>query len=563
MSQVGLNKEGPSLHYKARKIALVGLLLGIVAITFVFMQKAIYTSSLSTRPFNIAVTSAMDNLEPALLDNHGQRLVAGAIYEGLAAYDETSRSIQPRLAKSLKYDKDGQNLVIHLRKDVKFSNGKKLNAHDVKASWEKNFSATREWSNISLFLPIVGCEDKLNGKSAEISGIKVMNEYSLRILLKKPHAAFITSLSNPIFWVMDLSAGLTPPPGTGPYMLKEKTPQSLILLKNDHYYRGQPHLSALNVTVFPDAAAAYKAYQEGKVDFLNAVPAQELAKVRKDQQYKGLLLEKPVLETYSLGFNLGREPYAGSYLLRRALNYAIDREYIIKNILGGSYLSAKGLIPSGMEAYNQGMYGYRYKPEKARDLLEEAGYPQGQGLRPLTLTYNKDDGHQQVAAEIARQLAQIGITVQLQEQDWDYYKKQVNSRSMSFFRLGWAADYPDADNFLYNLFHSSKIGVSNYCGYHNPQVDKILDASRAQYKDPQARIKLLRRAEEIIVDDAPCLWLFQKKAEKMISRDVRNLKLDRMEMVDWYQVELTKPEIDKSPTPAEKAPAANSPKKQD
>ncbi len=532
--------------YKVRRIALVAFLLGISIIAAVFMQKAIYTSSLSTRPFNIAVTSTMDNLEPPLVDQHGQRLVASAIYEGLVTYDEASQSIQPRLAKSWRYDKDGKSIIIQLRQDVKFSNGKKLTAQDVKASWEYNFTNSRDWSNISMYLPLAGSSAKLDGKSSEISGIKVVNEHSLKIVFIKPQAAFMATLTNPAFWVMDLGAGLTPPPGTGPYLLKEKTPQSLILLKNDYYYRGEPHLSALNVSIYPNAADAYKAYQAGKIDFLDAIPTTELPMIKKDQRYKGLLLEKPVLDIYCLGFNMGRDPYASSYLLRRALNYAIDREQIIKNVLGGTCLPAKGLIPTGLEAYNQGMYGYSYKPEKARALLEEAGYPQGQGLQPLTLTYNKDAAHQQVATEVVRQLAQFGITVQLQEQDWDFYKKQVNNRSMSFFRLGWAADYPDADNFLYNLFHSSKIGVSNFCGYHNPQVDRILDASRAQYQDQAARIKLLRRAEQMILDDAPCLWLFQKKAEKLISQDVRKLTLDRMEMVDWYQVELAKPAVDKA-----------------
>ncbi len=534
------------MRNRSRRIALIGLLLTIVALSVFCMQKAIYTSSLSTRPFNIAVCSSMDNLQPALVDQHGQRLVAGAIYEGLIAYDEDNQSLQPRLAKSWKYDKDNQSLLIYLRKDVKFSNGKKLTAHDVKASWEYNFSNSHDWSNLSMYLPIAGSSEKLAGKNLDISGIKVINEHSLKIELKKPQASFIASLTNPVFWVMDLGAGLTPPPGTGPYMLKEKQPEALILLRNDSYYRGQPRLSALNVSVFPDPAAAYKAYQEGKVDFLDEIPTEELGKIRSNKQYRGLLLEKPVLEIYCLGFNMGRDPYAGSYLLRRALNYAIDREYIIKNILGGTYLPAKGIMPFGLEAYNKGMSGYGYKPEKAKALLEEAGYPNGQGLQPLTLTHNKDAGHTQVAREIARQLAQLGVTVQIQEQDWDYYKKQVNNRSMSFFRLGWAADYPDADNFLYNLFHSSKIGVSNYFGYHNPQVDKILDASRAQYKDPAARNQLLRRAEEMIVDDAPCLWLFQKKAVKLISPDVRQLNLGRMERVDWYQVELAKPEVDKA-----------------
>lgn len=245
------------------------------------------------------------------------------------------------------------------------------------------------------------------------------------------------------------------------------------------------------------------------------------------------------MEVYWLGFNFNREPYANNYLLRRALNYAIDRESIIKNLLGDAYSPAKGVIPIGSAAYNQQMRGYVYDPEKAAELLSEAGFPQGKGLKPLTLTYNRDPGHSQIAKEIARQLALLGITVQTQDNDWDYYTKQLSNMQLSFFRLGWQADYPDADNFLYTLFRSSAAGGSNLTGYRNPQVDKILDESRAEYRDEKARLKLLNRAEEIIVDDAPCIWLFQKKATVLIGNEVRDLKINSMEMIDWYELGLS------------------------
>ena len=527
--------------YRAPRLGVLIFLLGIAIFGVIFMPKALFTINYSNRTFHLGMSEPVDKLEPAMLTNHGQRLVASAIYEGLVYYDEASQSLQPRLAKSWKYSPDGKSITIQLRRDVRFSNGKKLSAQDVKASWEYNISTSTDWNNTCLFMPVSGSQERLNGKSLEITGIQVLDQHSLKIMLYQPNAAFLCSLSNPVFWVMDMSSGLTPPAGTGPYLLKEKSPTSLLLLCNDYYYRGQPHLSALNVTVYPDAAAAYKVYQEGKLDFLDTLPMSELASIRQNPQYKGLLLEKAVLDIYCLGFNMNRDPYANSYLLRRALNYAIDRDHIIKQLLSNSYLSAKGLIPAGLEAYNPSIYGYRYNADKARQLLAEAGYPAGKGLPILTLTYNDDPGHALVAGEIARQLAVFGIRVQIQAQGWDYYKKQVNDHAISFFRLGWAADYPDADNFLYSLFHSSQTGNSNFCGYHNPQVDRILDASRAQYKDPQARLKLLRRAEEMIIDDAPCLWLFQKKAQKLVSRDVRHLNLDQMEMFDWYPVGLARP----------------------
>lgn len=526
--------------------AMIILALALAAAGAAYTERALYTSSHSTRAFNLGLIETVDKIEPASIQNYSQRLVSSAVYEGLVCYDESSQTIGPRLAQSWKYSPDGKTLTVYLRKDVKFSNGKKLTAADVKASFEKNLSNSADWNNSCLFLPIYGGKEKLNGQASEVIGIKVLDKHSLAITLVQPDAAFLSSLCNPIFWVEDTESGTTPPAGTGPYMLKEIKSSSLQLLRNEYYYRGQPHLSGIDVTIFPDEGDAYKAYKAGKVDLLNTIPLAEMDSIRKSQKDKALLIEKPVQEIYCLGFNMNRDPYVHSYLLRRALNYAIDREHIIKQLQGDAYIPAKGLLPAGLEAYNKNISGYRYDADKARQLLAQAGYPEGKGLPLLTLTYNDDSGHAVVAEEVSRQLSEIGVRVQIQPQGWDYFKKQVDSRSLSFFRMSWAADYPDADSYLYSLFHSSQIGMTNFCGYQNPQVDKILDNSRLQYADPQARLQLLRRAEAIIIDDAPCLWLFQKKAQKLVGQDVRNVKLDCMEMIDWYQVELLKSDAEKA-----------------
>jgi peptide/nickel transport system substrate-binding protein/oligopeptide transport system substrate-binding protein len=409
----------------------------------------------------------------------------------------------------------------------------------------------KEWSDTGLFLPIEGANAMINGSRQDILGMQAIDEHTLEIKLTKPDGAFIYSLLNPVFWVMD--AGATEPlPGTGPFCIKEIKPETISLVRNDNYYRGLPPLSAIEFHIYKDRTQALQTYKKGFIDYLADLPLSELKSMQSDPSYRDLLVSKPLLDVYWLGFNLGREPYNKTYLLRRALNYAIDREAISKQVFGGGYLPAKGVLPQGINGYNKNMTGYQYNPEKAGQLLTEAGYPHGQGLKPLTLTYNSDQGHKQVAEEVSRQLGNLGITVQLQENDWDYYKKQMYQRGMSFFRLEWQADYPDADNFLYSLFHSSKIGASNFTGYSNPQVDKLLDASRLEFRDKEARLKLLKRAEEIIIDDAPCLWLFQKRANGLVSGEVKNLNLNSMGLIDWFKVELVKPEAGAAAAPASK-----------
>ncbi len=514
-------------------IFLVGAFLLLLGGGF-YIQRAIFATNMDNRPLQVAVVESLDVLQPAGLENHAQMLMASAVYEGLVTYDEKTYSLKPLLAKNWEYTDDGKTINIELERGIKFSNGKEFTAADVKSSWEKSLARSQDWSNISMFQPIVGAKERINGSKSGIDGIQVVDSYNIKILLNKPNAAFIYSLTSPVFWIVD-SPKDAAVCGTGPFVIQEAKPENVLLLRNEECHRGKSQLSAINFTRYPDENQALIAYKEGKADYLDVVPLHDFPAIAGDPQYKGLFIEKPVLEVYWLGFNLNREPYANNYLLRRALNYAVDRQAIIAKI-GSGFIPMKGLIPSGSAAFNPQMRGYTYDAEKAQQLLAEAGYPQGKGLRPLTLTYNRDPGHKEIAEEIARQLATQGIVLQLQENDWDYYTRQLTNKQVSFFRLGWKADYADADNFLNTLFHSDSSEGSNLTGYNNPQVDKILDASRAEYSDGEARLMLLKRAEEIIVDDAPCLWLFQKNAIKLIGKDVRSLKLDNMEMIDWFEV---------------------------
>lgn len=536
------------MFVKSRRMALLGSLIGLIILTvgiILWYNQAIYTASLDTRPFNAGLVGEISTLEPALLDDHEEELLASALYEGLVAYDEDSRGVKPCLAKSWKYSGDGKSLVLNLKRNVRFHNGKALTARDVKAAWEHNFTNTKEWANVSMFMSITGSNERLEGRIQEISGIEVVNDSTIKIKFDQPNAAFIYMLTNPIFWVFDTKDQVKPWPGTGPFFLKENQDnRSLVLLRHDKYHQGQPPLTAMQITVYGDENQAFNDFKAGKLDYLDQVPYQEINTIKKDGHLNQQFIDKPLLESYGVAFNMNKEPFAGNYLLRRALNYAIDRKVIIDTVLGGAYRPAKGVIPSGLPGYSKQMRGYSYDPEKARELLEEAGHPEGEGLAPLVISFNKDEGHRMVVESIARQLVDFGIEVQAQEMDWDYYKKQLGKSVLACARIGWKADYPDADSFLYQLYHGSKIGISNYCSYRNPQVDKVLNASRAETKSIQERAKLLGRAEEIIVDDAPMLWLFQKQAAKLVGLKVNNLEVNMMEMIDWSRVELLKPEVD-------------------
>ena len=251
-----------------KKLFFIGSLLLLIAILAFFIHRhnlAVYTANLDTRSFNAGVCRPVNSVEPATISEHQERLIAAAIYEGLLCYDAKSGELQPRLARKWKYSSDGKTLTIHLKENIKFHNGKKLTAGEVKSAWEKSFSESKEWSNISLFLSIVGSNAMLDGYKKEISGIQVVNDGTLKIVFDQPNTAFTYMLTSPVFWVYDSSAENSPAPGTGPYLLKEKQEdKDFLLLRNEKYHRGMPRLAAINVRIYDDEMTALEDYKSGK-----------------------------------------------------------------------------------------------------------------------------------------------------------------------------------------------------------------------------------------------------------------------------------------------------------
>ena len=477
------------------------------------------------------------NLHPALISNRQEKLAASSIYEGLVRYDEDTATIRPNLARDWEISADGKEITITLKEKVRFHNGRLMEASDVKDCWEASFDKSG-WEKKWLFLSIAGAKEKLNGKAKELAGLKVVDNRTLHVVLNRPNAAFISSLTNPVFWIWDARDEEKVPAGTGPFKFRESVPGKVTVTRYEQYHRGRAGLSEVQFLSYTSVEKAWADYTAGKLDYLDEVPLAKVKEVRTGDSYRDLWVVKPVQGFYALGFNLNREPFADNYYLRRALNYAVDRQTIIDNINGGLGIPLKRACPKGLAGYERQETGYDYDPERARQLLEEAGYPDGQGLPVLTLVFNENAGHRRVAEAVAAQLANVGVSVKLQGVSWEQYVKGLSNSSYVFFRLGWEADYPDMDAIMYPLFYSQSRETVNFTGYANPHVNRIIDAARAEAVSSRERRNLMKRAEDIVVDDAPMLWLYQREACKMIGKEVRGFKLDTMEMVDWLSLRL-------------------------
>lgn len=528
------------IHNDLKRLAIPGIVICLAFIVFLaFYTDARRTAGPGERPFRAGIVGAVKTIDPAKVSSGGERLIASAMYEPLLRFDEETAGLKPCLCQNWGYSLDGKSVVFMLRRDVVFQNGKRLTAADVKASWERAFRfGAGGWKATNLFHSIAGIDDFAAGKSNEIAGIKVLNDYTLRIVLGEPDSAFVYKITNPVFWVVECRDEVDIPPGTGPFVIRAiDKDKSMTFSRFDRYHGRKPQIGEIVFRFFPDEQTGLADFKQGTLDYLDQVQAREMENLADNPRYQHQLVRQPVLAFYALGIGIKQYPM-GEADLRRAMNYAVDRNLLVENVLGGVGRPAKGVLPVNVKGYNKSLQGYTFNPEQAGELYEMTDYANLIKPPVLKIAFNSDAGHERLAAGIKTQLEMLGINSMLIPLQWDAYVKKISENQLSLFRITWEADYPDPDAFLYPLFHSRNIGLTNFTGYRNPRVDHLLDAARKEINHNDKRIKLLRQAEQVIVYDAPMVWLFQKEAVKLVGPEVAGFQMDGMQMIDWQKLRI-------------------------
>jgi peptide/nickel transport system substrate-binding protein/oligopeptide transport system substrate-binding protein len=238
-------------------------------------------------------------------------------------------------------------------------------------------------------------------------------------------------------------------------------------------------------------------------------------------------VRKPLLVTGFLWFDTRDSPLS-QHKVRQAINHAINREAISSTIWQNRHVQARGILPLGMPGYNPDLAGYTYDLSHARQLLAEAGYPEGKDLPPLELwTSATTTAALQEQEAIKRDLERLGLKVELlRAENWKQYKTEVlGKRPGAMYRHTWFADFPDPDNFLFSLFHSQS--PDNYANYSNPAVDHLLEQARSE-GDYLKRIQLYRQTEALIMADAPGVNLLYYTLEYLFQPYVQGIELNAL-----------------------------------
>ncbi|MDD2206060.1 MAG: ABC transporter substrate-binding protein [Aminobacterium sp.] len=462
--------------------------------------------------------------------------------ETLVTTSADGQKILPLLAESWEVNEDASVWTFHLRKGVHFhkailgeptlNGGREMTAEDVKYSFER--LVKMKAARVFFASSIAGFEELNDGKVDEWSGIKVLDKYTVQFTLKSSFAPFLAVLTYPNFGVLPKEDAekwgkefTFHPVGTGPFILEKWDHDSLVSFKkNPDYWRKDangkqlPYLDGVDLIIIPDNSVAYLEFKKGNIDVLPDIPDEYYNEIK--EEFGDKFQEIPGLNVQYYGMNQTKAPF-DNVKVRQALNYAINREAINELVLNGRYAVAKGVLPPGMPAYNPDMNSYTYNPEKAKELLKEAGYDKG---FEVTLHYNNNPRHKAIGEAVQAQLAELGIKMNLSSSEVGAHYDAVRRGDYGLFRAGWAGDYVDPDNFLYTLFYSGNIGPQgNYSRYKNSEVDQWLVAAR-QETDHEKRVELYKKAEQKVVDDAVWLFLFYSTNSLVAGPNVENIHLD-------------------------------------
>ena len=490
--------------------------------------------------------------DPGPFDPLGQHLADGyavlhQVYEGLVRYEEQpdgSLVTAPCLAESWSANADASVWTFKLRRGVLFQPpvSREVTAADIVADL-RYIAAPQRRSQIAYLLSGIKGVDGRGYSTGEEFGAEAVDRYTVRFTLKHPFSEFPDTLGNGAFWVWPVdhlrevgrAAYARHPVGTGPYLFQKRDPGvSVDLARNPQWWdtSGGPYLDAVHYEVFSSITSMMLAFQKGEIDWTYVPRGQIPASRSLPQVVSGewKARSSPILAVGYLCVNM-KDPVVGGsegLPLRQALTHACDRQAAIDAASDSVYILPTGLVPPGVPGAGQVDEPYPYDPEKARALLA------GTGPVTLEVLYPIDRLGRSIAESLTASYAEVGIVLKPKALEWDAYVERLLEGGMQLFLLGWMADYPSMDNFLYATFESESSGSSLCTSYSEPDVDALLRKARAA-PDQTARVRLYAEAERLILADAPVVPILVYADYRLSSTRVAGVSFSSMAWVDLWR----------------------------
>lgn len=475
--------------------------------------------------FRIAIGIDPDTLDPAGQTTTTVQNIVDYMVDTLVDIDKDGK-LKPGLATDWEVAPDGLSITLTLRQGVTFHDGTPFNAEAVKFSLDRVLDP-------NVTVPI-------RGSYTVIQEVEVVDDYTVRLHLSQPSPALMAALSTTMVGIISPASveehgntytNYQHPVGTGPYVFKEYVPgERVVVEKNPDYWGEEPYYDRVIFQVVPEAATRMSQLLSGQVDMIILPPVSDIPSLQQNPNVEVLLA--PSNRTIYIAINNNDEVLSDKRV-RQALNYAVDKDAIIQNVLFGAATKLDAPMAPSLFGYCP-VGAYEYNPDRARQLLAEAG------VENLTLDFIAPTGRYvqdfQAAEAIAGYLEDVGINVTLRTMDWPTYVQNIqqppDQNDLDLHLLGWAPGYLDAQEQMvqFQLAAHPPNGLAT-AFYTNPEVEDLLERASREI-DVETRADLYCQASRLIMDDAPWIFLWYQSFPIVYSKDVTGVSYLPNEMFD-------------------------------
>jgi len=482
--------------------------------------------------FRRALSSDPATLDPALARLIRQQVVMVNIFDTLLDVDPRTLRIVPRAAESWTVSPDGRTITFRLRRGMRFHSGREVTADDVKYSIERILTPEIASPNARTWDRLAGAQEFIARQAREVSGVRVLDRYRVAITNSVVEAGFLLNFAGytglyvvPREDVERLGREFGQRPvGSGPFVFVSWQRDTSILLRaNPGYWAGRPLVSALEFRIIPDPATAQAEFDTGRLEFMILSDA-TYRRYAEDARWKPYVIEVAELFTRHVGLNVTKPPLT-DVRVRQALNHAVDKAALVRTVLANKAFAPTGIFPPSHPAFNRNLRGYDYDPQRARELLAQAGHPTGVDLE-LHGSSSPTTGRWMEG--IQRYWSDAGVRTRILQQDFGVVIDRAGKGEIPTYVLSWGGTQ-SCVGYL-SAFRSRNIGpAGNRMFYKNERVDQLLDQAERTFNEAQ-QIRLCQQAEELIVRDAPWFIFNYNKAVLVHQPNVHGLAGNPLEM---------------------------------
>ena len=486
--------------------------------------------------FHFGNHSEPQGLDPHIVTGVPEHHILTALFEGLVTKNPETLEPEPGVAESWDISEDGMTYTFHLRNNAKWSNGDPVTAEDFQWSWQRAISPLLGSEYSYMYYPIENAEAYNLGNEPDFSkvGVSVLDDYTIQVKLNSPTPYFLQLLDH--YSMFPVHRATVEKFGSatdrlsqwaregnivtnGAFALTEWQINSHLRVEKSPLYWDADKVKLNAIVFYPteNLVTEERMFRDGQLHRTEEIPLEKIKTYQAEQPE--ITHIAPWIGSYFYMLNTTREPLT-DVRVRKALAMAVDRALIADTVTQGVYRASTALVPPGTVGYSP-PHLFDYDPEQARQLLAEAGYPDGQGFPPIDILYNTHEDHRKIAVAIQQMFMQnLNIQVNLVNQEWKVYLDSHNNMNYDISRRGWIGDYVDPYTFL-SMYITD--GGNNKTGFSNARYDEIVLKEAPAELDRDKRYALYHEAETILLENMPILPIFTYQYKHLFTTSVKGM----------------------------------------